>query len=531
MKISKTRIKQKKQKLTKEKQMTSEGNQPTEQVTDQEKTEEKKGPSKAQLKKLAKLQQKQAEAERKKQEREERERKALEERLKHAATIKLTEDPNLPVATKIKIRQCKEFDGKRVKVFGWCHHVRIQSKKLIFVVLRDGTGFLQVVLTGILCETLDAMQELNKEATICVHGTIKADERAVGGYELHADYWCLVGKAPANLPLNEEAHPDVLFDQRHLALRGEHTSAILKMRSIITSCFRDHYLANGYYEVTPPTLVQTQVEGGSTLFKLDYFGEQAFLTQSSQLYLETALPALGDVFCIAQSYRAEKSQTPRHLSEYTHVEAEMPFITFEDLLSCIEDLIVDVTHRVFEKAGDLLLKLNPNAEKLLFKKPFKRMTYADCIKFCNEHGIMNPETNEPYKFGEDITDAPERAMMEKIGEPVLMCRFPAFMKAFYMKRCEENRELTDSVDLLLPGVGEVIGGSMRLDNYEELMEGYKREKIDSTPYYWYHDQRKFGTSKSGGYGLGMERYMMWLLNLKNVRHACIYPRYMGRCKP
>lgn len=487
--------------------------------------------SKAQLKKLDKIKKKEAEAEKKRLEKEERERKALEERLKQAATIKIEEDPSLPAATKIKIRQCSDFDGKRVKVFGWCHNIRSQSKKLIFVVLRDGSGFLQVVLTGILCESLDALQELNKEATICVHGVIKADQRAVGGFELQADYWYLVGKAPALFPLNEDANPDVLFDQRHLAMRGEHTSAIMKMRSVITSCFRDHYFNKGYYEITPPTLVQTQVEGGSTLFKLDYFGEQAFLTQSSQLYLETACPALGDVFCIAQSYRAERSHTLRHLSEYTHVEAEMPFLSFDDLLDAMEDLIVDVTQRVFDKAGDMLLKINPNAQQLLFKKPFKRMTYEDCIKFCNENGILNPETEQPYQFGEDITDAPERAMMAKIGEPVLMCRFPGFMKAFYMKKSEEDKSLTDSVDLLLPGVGEVIGGSMRLDNYEELMEGYAREKIDSAPYYWYHDQRKYGTSKSGGYGLGMERYMMWLLGLRSVRQACLYPRYMGRCRP
>lgn len=487
--------------------------------------------TKSQLKKLEKLKKKEADAEKKRLEKEERERKAQEERLKAAASVKIEEDASLPRAIKIKIRQCSQYDGQRVKVFGWCHHIRTQSKKLIFVVLRDGTGFLQVVLTGILCESLDALQELNKEATICVHGIIKADERAVGGFELQADYWYLVGKAPALFPLNEDANPDVLFDQRHLAMRGEHTSSIMKMRSIITSCFRDHYFDKGYYEITPPTLVQTQVEGGSTLFKLDYFGEQAFLTQSSQLYLETAVPALGDVFCIAQSYRAERSHTLRHLSEYTHVEAEMPFLSFDDLLDAMEDLIVDVTRRVFEKAGDLLLKINKDAEKLLFKKPFKRMTYEDCIKFCNEHDILNPETEEPYKFGEDITDAPERAMMAIIGEPVLMCKFPGFMKAFYMKKSDDDKQLTESVDLLLPGVGEVIGGSMRLDNFDELMAGYEREKIDPTPYYWYHDQRKYGTSKSGGYGLGMERYMMWLLGLKSVRQACLYPRYMGRCKP
>lgn len=228
--------------------------------------------------------------------------------------------------------------------------------------------------------------------------------------------------------------------------------------------------------------------------------------------------------------RAEKSKTRRHLTEYTHIEAERPFINFDDLLDTIEDLIVDVTKRVFEKAKDLVLEFNKNAK--IPSRPFKRMTYAECIKYCKEHNIYKDEENKiHFQEGDDIPDGPERKMINMIGEPVLMIKFPVQMKSFYMKKCDEDKTLTESVDLLLPGVGEVVGGSMRIHDYKELMDAYKREGIDPSPYYWFTDQRKYGTCPHGGYGLGLGRYMMWLLNIDSIRKCELYPRYMGRCKP
>ncbi|XP_076646739.1 asparagine--tRNA ligase [Halictus rubicundus] len=490
--------------------------------------------SKSQLKKAQKIwvreQYKNEEMQKKVLEDEEKRLKNLEE----AKAIVIKEDDTLEPAQIIKIKDGMEYRGRRVKLFGWVHRLRRQGKALMFITLRDGTGFLQCVLNDILCQTYEALT-LSTEASIQVYGTLKIvpeGKNAPNGHELHVDYWKLIGSSPAggaDSILNEEAHPDVQLDNRHIMIRGENTSRILIMRSVLMQAFRDHYKDRGYCEVTPPTLVQTQVEGGSTLFKLNYFGEEAFLTQSSQLYLETCIPAMGDVYCVAQSYRAEQSRTRRHLAEYTHVEAECPFITFDELLDRLEDLVCDVVDRVLKSPlGHVVKELNPDFQ--VPKKPFKRMNYTDAIEYLRENGITK-EDGTFYEFGEDIPEMPERKMTDMINEPIMLCRFPAEIKSFYMQRCTEDKRLTESVDVLLPNVGEIVGGSMRVWNHDELLEGYTRENIDPTPYYWYTDQRKYGTCPHGGYGLGLERFLCWLLNRYHIREVCLYPRFLERCRP
>ncbi|KAJ2125239.1 asparagine--tRNA ligase [Coemansia sp. RSA 720] len=467
------------------------------------------------------------------------EAKRIEEqrRLEESAKVELTQDAALPAAKKIRVQDAEAHRGQRVKVFGWVHRHRVQGRDMMFVVLRDGTGFLQCVLTDRLCHTRDALS-LTAETTVCVYGVISAvpeGKTAPGGHELAADYWEVVSRAPGgddaiSNRVSEGADPSILLQQRHLVIRGERAAAVLKVRAHVMRAFRAHFDAAGYFEVTPPCMVQTQVEGGSTLFEFDYYGEPAYLTQSSQLYLETCLPSMGAVYTLAESYRAEKSHTRRHLSEYTHCEAEIPFISFDDLLDGIEHMVKDVVARVWAEPETraMIEQLNPGFEPPV--EPFVRMRYEEAIVWLNEHNVRH-EDGSPYVFGEDIPEAPERAMTDAIGKPILLTHFPGPIKAFYMPATKEDPRVTESVDLLMPGVGEIVGGSMRIWDHDELVAAYAREGLDTAPYYWYLDQRKYGSCPHGGFGLGVERFLAWLLNRFSVRECCLYPRFVDRCQP
>merc|ERR1712000_665286 len=423
-------------------------------------------------KKLAKQQQAQAQ-------KEEEEKKKLQT-IEDAKKLVLKQDASLPEAKKITIGE-KDLElgegdkkGARVKVSGRIHQLR-QQKTTWFIWLRDGYGLLQCLLTGDLIKTYDA-HTFALETSITVYGELKKvpeGNQAPDNRELHVDYYEVVGTAP---------HDDDAITNR----------------------------------VSPPALVQTQVEGGATLFKVPYYDEEAYLTQSSQLYLETAIQSLGNVYCIEKSFRAEKSLTRRHLSEYTHVE--------EIICRVIDEVLANA------EMAALLKKLNPDFQKP--QRPFMRMKYTDAIDWLNKQDppILN-EDGEAHKFGDDIAEAAERRMTDIINRPIFLTHFPVEIKAFYMKKDPEDTRVTESVDCLMPGVGEIVGGSMRMEGYEELMAAYDKQGIPAKDYYWYTDQRKYGTSPHGGYGLGLERFLAWMANQHTVRTTCLYPRFMGRCKP
>ncbi|KAJ9648941.1 hypothetical protein H2201_002022 [Coniosporium apollinis] len=448
-----------------------------------------------------------------KQEKEDEERQKV---LEEAKKIVIEEDMSLPKAEKIKLNETdprkvklgrgtrdKEVDysssgrGTRVRVLGRVHRARKQ-KDVLFITLRDGYGYLQCVLTGPLAKTYDAIT-LTLESSIEITGEmweVPPGAHAPNDRELHADFfriqktWKAAGGEDAiTTRIQPDTDHSVLMNLRHLTLRGDVASSIMFVRDAVEFAFHKVYMDKLIRKVSPPALVQTQVEGGATLFKFDYYGETAFLTQSSQLYLETCLPSMGDVYCIEKSFRAEKSLTRRHLSEYTHVEAELDFITFDDLLDHLEDTIVKVLEVTMSSPtiAGYVQALNP--EFKMPERPFKRMRYTEAIDWLRDHDVLNEE-GLPHTFGDDIAEAAERKMTDEINRPIFLTHFPVEIKAFYMQKDKDDPRVTESVDCLMPGVGEIVGGSMRMDDYDELMAAFKRHDIDPAPYYWYTDQRK-----------------------------------------
>lgn len=450
-------------------------------------------------------------------------------------------DPSIISSSiKLKLRELPSGSFPKqdqvIMIEGWVDNLKFQGKKMIFLTLRDGSGFLQCIISGPLCLTEDA-SKLTTESSIRVWGKVvgvKEGHTAPSDHEMDVLHWELVHAAPGGLDafecrLNKEANPDVAFDQRHLVLRSSTTSNLMKLRSCLLQAFRAHYAQEHYHELTTPCLTQSQCEGGSSLFKLDYYGEPAYLTQSSQLYLETAIPSMGDVYCVQMSFRAEQSRTRRHLSEFTHIEAECPWVNFDELIDRIEFLVCDVIARLLESPmAKEALELNPSLA--VPKRPFKRMEYDEAISWLDRNEVRKDD-GTPYVWGDDIPEKPERHMVDTMGEPVFICRFPTEMKAFYMFRDPKDPRLTHSTDLLMPGVGEIVGGSMRIWDWEQLMDGYAKEGVDPKDYYWYTDQRKYGSCPHGGYGLGFERFLAWALGRDHVRDVCLYPRYMKRCTP
>jgi asparaginyl-tRNA synthetase len=506
-----------------------------------------KAPSKSAVKKAEASLERFRKKEEKRQTTDQEQRKQRLVALEQASSVIIEEDPSLPKAIKISIG-CKDIElgdndkkGARVKVCGRIHRLRVQ-KQATFITLADGYGHLQCVLeSGNLTKSHDALM-FAPSTSLAVYGEMKKippGQSAPDDRELVVDYYTVIGTAPSDIQsLNNQVTASQnqwdasMLDNRHLVLRGDTASSLMKLRAAVELAFMQVYKKMNFTKVSPPTIVKGQVEGGSTLFKLPYYEEEAYLTQSSQLYLETVLAGLGNVYTIEKSYRAEKSLTRRHLAEFTHVEAEMDFIEFTDLLDHLEEIVCSVVDIVLadKESSGYVKALNPDFQKP--SRPFRRMRYSDAIKWLNSQDppILN-EFDKPHVFGDDIAEAAERKMTDQINSPILLTHFPAELKAFYMKKDISDRRLTESVDLLMPGVGEIVGGSMRMEGYQELVDAYQKHGISAKDYYWYTDLRKYGTSPHGGYGLGLERFLAWIANQHTVRTCCLYPRFMGRCKP
>ena len=426
--------------------------------------------------------------------------------LTEARNVVIKEDERLPAAVKLKISARDPIGiilgndtvaGTRVRVVGRIANIRA-SKTRTFVYLTDTRAVLLCIFSGAV--NVVAPTLFQKQASLEVHGELKqvpAENKAPGDRELHVDYYSIIGEAPGGPSAFTNVVPNnadqaTLQDLRHLVLRRPEESMVMKVRAAALTAFRQYYKEYGMCESTAPSFVQTQVEGGGSLFSLPCYGERAYLTQTSQLYLETQLPVLGDCFTIQSSFRAENSHTRRHLSEYTHIEGELDFIVFEDLLQHIEDLLCGVINilLVDPDVATHINSLNPGFKAP--SRPFKRMRYAEAIEWLNAHNILNDEGNA-YSSGTDISESAERAMTDQLGVPVMLTHFPVPLKAFYMKRDAADPRVTESVDVLVPGVGEVVGSGMRIDNYEELLKVMAENKWDLKAYAFYSDQRRYVT--------------------------------------
>jgi asparaginyl-tRNA synthetase len=430
----------------------------------------------------------------------------------------------------IELDKISSKSPQDIVVSGWIWQKRSQGK-LIFIELFDGTTHKSLQITvkkNQLPEgNFDEVQGIYRGAAVQVTGQLKSDERAPFGREVLATKIDVIHPSSEEYDqlVPEDAGVDVKLNKRHIVFRSPKASSILRMRSKVLQYSREFFFSKGAEEVSPPTIVEAQAEGGAEVFELKYFDRKAYLTQSSQLYLETAIFALRDVFCVLPSYRAEKSRTRRHLTEYTHVEGEYAFMDFEGLLDYLEDYIIYVLKKIKKNEKDLLELFDINLK--IPKKPFPRITYAEAIK------LLKDKFDIEVPFGEDISDAPERELVAYFGTPIILQKFPTSMKPFYHKINDDDQSITNSADFIFPGLGEVIGCSQRETDIESMLERMVKMNPPLNPeeYEWYLDLRRYGSVPHSGFGLGLERLVQWILGVDHIRDICLFPRMINRVSP
>jgi asparaginyl-tRNA synthetase len=426
------------------------------------------------------------------------------------------------------IEDIGKHEGEEVTIKGWLHNRR-SSGKIHFLILRDGSGFIQAVMSkaAVGDELFKTADHLSQETSLIVTGTARADKRAPSGFEI--DVKNLEVVAPAHdFPITPKEHGvDYLLDRRHLWIRTERQQAILRVRHEIINAVRDFFNERGFILADTPIFTPAACEGTTTLFPAQYFEEQtAYLTQSGQLYNEANAMALGRVYCFGPTFRAEKSKTRRHLTEFWMVEPEMAYAGLDDVMNLAEDLLVSVVGRVLERRTRELKALERDTSKLeAVRKPFPRVSYDDAVKLLQEKGL-------PIQWGGDFGGPDETTLSEQFDRPLMVHRYPATVKAFYMKPDPQRAELALGVDVLAPeGYGEIIGGGERLADLDLLLQRIKEHQLPQEAFEWYLDLRRYGTVPHGGFGMGIERVVAWICKLEHVRETIPYPRMLYRLYP
>ena len=438
-----------------------------------------------------------------------------------------------PVTT---IAEIGKHEGQAVTIRGWLYNLR-ESGKLLFPQFRDGSGIIQGVVpkNAVSPEVFDAIKTLTQESSVIVEGKVRADKRAHGGYELDVVSVQVVQRVPESspYPITPKEHgTDFLMEHRHLWVRSQRQAAILRVRAEIIKAARDFFDERGFTLTDPPIITPAACEGTSTLFPVDYFDEQAFLTQSGQLYVEATAMALGKVYSFGPTFRAEKSKTRRHLTEFWMVEPEVAYAELDDVMELAEGLISFIVKRCLEKRRVDLQTIGRDISKLeRIEAPFPRISYDDAVKNLQE-GHAKGALESKFEWGGDLGSPDETYLSAQFDKPVMVHRYPAKVKAFYMEPDPHRPELALCVDVLAPeGYGEIIGGSQRMASYELLLQRIHEHNLPEEAFKWYLDLRKFGSVPHGGFGMGIERAVAWICGLEHVRETIPFPRMLYRLYP
>ena len=426
------------------------------------------------------------------------------------------------------IEDIARFEGQTVRLRGWLHNRR-SSGKLHFLPLRDGTGFIQCVMVKkqVGDEQFTRADHLAQESAIIIEGGVRADSRAPGGYEIDVASLEVVSESK-DFPITPKEHGvDYLLDRRHLWIRSQRQAAILRVRHEVINAVRDFFNSRGFILADTPIFTPAACEGTTTLFPVQYFDDAtAYLTQSGQLYNEANAMALGRVYAFGPTFRAEKSKTRRHLTEFWMVEPEMAYATLDDVMDLAEALLVSVVGRVLDTRKRELQALERDTTNLeRVQSPFPRISYDDAVEILKKKGL-------PFEWGGDFGAPDETALSEEFDRPICVHRYPSKVKAFYMKPDPERPEVALGVDVLAPeGYGEIIGGGERISDYDLLLQRIKEHDLPQEAFEWYLDLRRYGTVPHGGFGMGIERCVSWICGLEHLREAIPYPRMLYRLYP
>jgi len=427
----------------------------------------------------------------------------------------------------VPVRHLRDHDGELVSVRGWVASSR-SSGKIAFLQVRDGSGVVQCVVSrrDVPEATWEAAVTVTQESTVHVVGKAHRDDRAPGGVELHVTE-IEVLHLTQDFPITNKEHGTAfLMEHRHLWLRSSRQRAALRVRSEVEQAIRDFFYERAYTLIDSPILTPAACEGTATLFETDYFGDKAYLSQSGQLYLEPAAAAFGKVYCFGPTFRAEKSKTRRHLMEFWMVEPEVAFLEFAGLCDLAEEFVVYLVGRVLERAAEDLKVLERDTSKLeAVQSPFPRISYDDAVE------ILRQEKGE-FTWGDDIGGDEETLLAARFDRPVMVHRYPAAMKAFYMQPDPEDPKKALALDMLAPeGYGEIIGGSQRIHDHDLLLQRIQEHKLPVEAFQWYLDVRKYGTFPHSGFGMGVERFVAWMCGLPHVRETIPYARLLYRIYP